>query len=116
MRISKAILAVMFAVICSVIGWGVSVESRLAQHAEALNLSNRIRALEELMLPMLIDWKTHKELRKWQKENIDKIRGQVTAGDESPVVSTPEKVPDAVRRNVDDWARGVFKDPDKKSE
>ena len=64
----KIDLAICVGVITALISWGVSVEVRIAKEAEALNLSNRVRAMEELMLPILIDWKTHVEVKKWQEE------------------------------------------------
>ena len=120
-RYQKVDLAIYVGVITALIGWGVSVENRLAKEAEALNLSNRIRAMEELMLPMLIDWKTHKELKKWQQENIEKVRGQVNRpGGSKPSPTKPaavDEVPDTVRQNVDKWAQNVFKgQPEKQSQ
>ena len=107
-------VAVAIGLAASAVGWAITVENRLATQAEALNLSNRVRAMEELMLPMLIDWKTHKELRKWQQNNIDKIKGEVDKGNKpkaAPLI-VDEEVPAAVRHKVDNWARSVFKNPD----
>lgn len=120
----KIDLAIYVGVITALISWGVSVEVRIAKEAEALNLSNRVRAMEELMLPMLIDWKTHVEVKKWQEENIKKVSGAVSKenptkkpvpGDTSPEkmprlqpVAYEGEVPDSVKKKVDKWSKGVF--------
>jgi hypothetical protein len=107
-------IALLLVLITTVVGWGVSVESRLAAQAESLQLSNRVRAMEELMLPLLIDWKTHKELEKWKQRNIDKIKGQVDKSEKEKTkavkaIAADDEIPVPVKRSVDDWARGVFK-------
>ena len=107
-------IALLLVLITSVVGWGVSVESRLAAQAESLQLSNRVRAMEELMLPLLIDWKTHKELEKWKQKNIDKIKGQVDKSEkektnEVKAIASDDVIPVPVKRSVDAWAKGVFK-------
>ncbi|MFA5767296.1 MAG: hypothetical protein WC919_05210 [Candidatus Paceibacterota bacterium] len=107
-------IALLLVLITTVVGWGVSVESRLAAQAESLQLSNRVRAMEELMLPLLIDWKTHKELEKWKQRNIDKIKGQVDKSEkektnEVKAIASDDVIPVLVKRSVDAWAKGVFK-------
>jgi hypothetical protein len=97
----------------AVVSWGVSVESRFSKYEEALNLSNRVRAMEELLLPMLIDWKTHKEVKKWQEENIKKIEKEVGKSDLKPKIAPSlvpvfeEEVPPVVKKKVDEWAKGI---------
>jgi hypothetical protein len=78
--------------------------------------------MEELILPMLIDWKTHKELKKWQQDNIEKVKGHVKSGNNKPetVPTKPvvsDEIPASVRNNVDNWAQDVFKgQPEKQSQ
>jgi hypothetical protein len=107
-------IALLLVLITTVVGWGVSVESRLAAQAESLQLSNRVRAMEELMLPLLIDWKTHKELERWKQKNIDKIKGQVDKSEkektnEVKAIASDDAIPIPIKRSVDAWAKGVFK-------
>lgn len=113
-KLNIALVTLIIGLVGSIIGWVISVENRLATQAEALQLSNRVRAMEELMLPLLIDWKTHKELEKWKQRNIDKIKGQVDKPEKEKIkevkaIVSADEVPVPVRRSVDAWAKGVFK-------
>jgi hypothetical protein len=64
----SVILAAIIAII-SAIGWGVSVETRLSQHAslntiqESVdNLVGRTQNIEKLLLPVIVDYKVRKEV------------------------------------------------------
>ena len=69
------------------------MEVRLIREAAALDLANRVKTMEDLMLPMLVDWKTHKEVQKWQEENIKKMRSAHSSGTDSSSNSSPNPNP-----------------------
>lgn len=57
-------MGVIVALIVGVVGWGVSVEVRIAQQSNVESVTKRIKNLEELLVPMLVDWKVNEELEK----------------------------------------------------
>jgi hypothetical protein len=65
MKVDWQAAAVVVFIVAALIGWGVSVEVRLAQHAGVETLSQRIKNIEDLMTPVLVDWKVQQELRKY---------------------------------------------------
>ena len=62
-------VSVVVAILIVIIGWGVSVEVRMAQHA-SLNtvqesvdaIGSRTQNIEKLLLPIIVDYKVRKEL------------------------------------------------------
>ena len=65
MKIDWQAAAVVVFIVAALIGWGVTVEVRMAQHAGVEALSQRIKNIEDLMTPVLVDWKVQQELRKY---------------------------------------------------
>jgi hypothetical protein len=65
MKVDWQAAAVVVFIVAALIGWGVSVEVRLAQHAGVEMMSQRIKNIEDLMTPVLVDWKVQQELKKY---------------------------------------------------
>lgn len=83
MKVDWQAAAVVVFVVAALIGWGVSVEVRLAQHAGVETLSQRIKNIEDLMTPVLVDWKVQLELKKYG------IAPMLVPVPPTPVPSTP---------------------------
>ena len=90
-EINWAALSILIVILLSVVGWCTSIEVRLAQQAETINLSNRVTNIEDLLFPMLVDWKTHQKIKEWQEKNINAIgnHASTTHGDEMPQATEP---------------------------
>ncbi len=83
-------------IILAVIGWGISVEVRMsksdvlidakvAKMDSALDFSERVKHIEDMLLPLLVDWKVNQELKKLQSK---------------PMAAVPDKV----REDAKQWA------------
>jgi hypothetical protein len=61
-RIDWQAISVAVFLFITVIGWGVSIEVRMAQHTSYENLIDRVENIETNMLPVLVDYKVRKIL------------------------------------------------------
>ena len=95
-RINWTTVGVITPVILAIVGWGISIESRLGKYESSLELSQRVKNLEDAMLPLLVDWKVEQELKKRLPEP-------------PKPVSTTAKLTDDVKKKADSWARSQLR-------
>jgi hypothetical protein len=62
MKINWAAVAVIAAMIGGTVGWCVTVENRLGTYSKAMELSERVKNIEDLMLPILVEYETRKRI------------------------------------------------------
>jgi hypothetical protein len=113
MKINWGIAEVVLAAIVISVGWAVSVEVRMAQHKSLENISQRLGNIEELMLPVLVDFKTRQEVEKRLAE-----RGYRTAPPEpiSEFMEDHDHDPPSIEEVIEeesskaeDWARDAIR-------
>lgn len=69
------IVALVVPVLLALIAWGSSVESRLTKHDVTVDLSNRVKNLEDNMVPLLVEYKVAERIKEFenkQKEESSK--------------------------------------------
>lgn len=82
--------------IIAVLGWGWRVEHRMTTIEAGQDLTQRVKSIEDALLPILVDWKVQKELA--EKLGADSI------------LPEPEKQKKAeIRRKSEDWANKQIK-------
>jgi len=98
----QAITVIVF-IIAGMIGWSISVEVRIAQHASVETLSQRIKNIEDVMTPVLIDWKVQQELRKYdvsKKYDLTKLGSTGSLSLSGSDQHNSEKIKEAAKK----WA------------
>ena len=53
-------------ILAAICGWAYSVEHRLGRHEGILSLDSRVSNLEELLTPIIVEYKVQQELEKRQ--------------------------------------------------
>jgi len=106
LRVDWQAMAVVVFIIAGLVGWSISVEVRMAQHATAEILSQRVKNIEDLMTPMLVDWRVQQELKKYdttKKYDLSKLGSISNSGSGVLSVSStdnPAKIKEAAKK----WA------------
>ena len=90
MKANWSIVAVAVTLMLAGLSWGVSIEYRILCTQSALDLNDRVRNLETLLTPLLIEYKVDKALR----EVTPRI----------PILHPPQPVENKARREAEVWA------------
>jgi hypothetical protein len=64
MKIDWQAVAVVVALIMTCLGWGVSVEVRMAHYSSLQEIQNRLEVIEKNLQELLVDMKVREELEK----------------------------------------------------
>jgi hypothetical protein len=97
MKINWAAVAVVAAMVGGIAGWCVTVENRLGSYSKAMELSERVKNIEDLMLPILVEYETRKRINGHSHDHphVETI----------PIPAIPEPDEwDDVRQEASDWA------------
>lgn len=124
MKLNIGLLEVIVLVLITVVGWAISLEVRLAN---ATDYNSRLKNLEELMLPIMVDWKVRKEMEKAGHmsgyfEHVgcpipepaypapmpppDVVGGDPAPEPDKPPVDVPQ-----VEQDAEDWAQEMIQRP-----
>lgn len=90
--------ALVVAIVLGVASWGWNLDRRVTACESAANLSGRVSALEEALLPVLVEWKVQTELKKRLEDEA------AVSGPRAPVSSRSEESKLRAKFN-NDWAR-----------
>ena len=124
-----SMLAFLAPFVLAVIGWGISVEVRMstsnalidtkvAKMDNALNFSDRVKHIEDLMLPLLVDWKVNQEMKKILNPKADwgppadpfvKVPAGVPAGS-APAGTDPSKKYTTLNQSKAEWYNKIEKE------
>jgi hypothetical protein len=86
--------ALVVAVVLAVAGWAWNLDRRVTTMESATDVAGRVSALEEALLPVLVEWKVQSELRN---------RLEATAEEEEAPVKREEAK--LRKKFTNDWAR-----------
>jgi len=112
MKINWGIAEVALAAVVIAVGWAISVEVRMAQHKSIENISQRLENIEELMLPVLVDFKTRQEVEKRLAERGYRTPppepiGEFMEHDHSPSIA--EEIMEEESSKAESWARDAIR-------
>jgi len=62
-KINWSIVAVIAPIVMCIFGWAYSIESRLSSVSSTADLSNRVALLEELITPLIIEYRVTEKLK-----------------------------------------------------
>ena len=62
-RINWNIMAILAPVLVAIIGWGYSIENRLAAISSSTDVVNRVQILEELVTPLVVEHRVAEKLK-----------------------------------------------------
>jgi len=107
-RFNWTALAIMITALIAVMGWAISVESRLTEYKASMNLNERVKNLEELMVPVLVDYKVKKEMEKLEAERA--VRRAASGKSKGPAMVAPNPVPPVIDAKIEEKARNWAED------
>lgn len=111
-KIDWNIVSIILSILIVTVGWGVSVEIRMAQHAsmndleESIDhLTTRVSNLEELLIPIIVDYRVQKEVEiTKKKETIPPPMPPMPPNNEKPK-DTPMKPLSQVISDAERWTQ-----------
>jgi hypothetical protein len=103
MKINWDILAVVVSLLVIIVGWGVSVELRMAQHSTIQSieasvvsvkgsidaLATRVQNIEKLLTPVIVDHRVQKELERLKAEGLKGMDTEIRPSMIMPLPSPP---------------------------
>lgn len=116
MKVNWTVIGILAPILGALIAWAISIEVRLNQYQDSLELSDRVSNLERLLLPVLVDWKVEQELKKVAKlERPNPVR-VAPHQPESSIPDTVGVVPKSVKpvlpkmqKDAEDWAQEAIR-------
>ena len=106
MRIDWGFISVISAILIVSIGWGVSVEIRMSQHASMKNIQesvdtlvSRTQNIEKLLVPVIVDYRVRKEV----EEKIAKFKHHSPSPTSAPSLPNVTQTPEMIN-NAKMWA------------
>ena len=104
-RINWTAIAAVVALITSVLTWVISVEVRFAKQSDINSVTQRIENIEQLLTPVLVDWKVKEELKKYGVFHTVPAPMAMPPGEGNPSVEpTPLPTFDKLEDRAKRWA------------
>ena len=106
MKINWTIVAILVPVVLMIIGWGYSIESSLAVVSSSVDLSNRVAILEELVTPLIIDYKVEQTLKNM---GVDVGRNYIQPNPAPPKIELTKPHVDDIIKKAEDWTKSQIR-------
>ncbi len=114
-NINWSAISVMATFVIIIISWSISVEVRLSAHQASTiknlnttieSLNQRVKNIEDLMTPMLVDWKVKEELRKLGIRRSSLTPPSATPAPLPPLPPVPPSTepPKEIKESAQKWA------------